>query len=53
MPKTIPRFVVDKVRFLCSDLRLLSPVFVFKTKSPIKTVISVYNTEENGDINSI
>ena len=36
MPKSIPRLVLDKVRFLCSDLRLLSPVLCLKLKSPIK-----------------
>ena len=36
MPKSAPGFVLDKVRFVCSDLRYSTPVLCPKLKFPIK-----------------
>ena len=36
MPKSVPRLVLDKVRFVCSDLRYSTPILCPKLKFPIK-----------------
>ena len=38
MPKSIPRYVVDKVRFVCSDLRYSAPMSMSEIKVPNKSL---------------
>ena len=38
MPKSGPRFVLDKVRLMCSDLRCSTPVSMSEIKVPNKSL---------------
>ena len=38
MPKSVPSFVLDKVRFVCFDLRCSTPMSMSEIKVPNKSL---------------
>ena len=50
MPNSGPRFVLDKVRFVCSDLRYSTPMSLAEIKVPNKSLSRELNNVLFADV---